>query len=282
MYHINIFIIITIIPFYIYSKAGILKDVPELGIIKADVKANMDLKINMHVDHNEKWRNYSFRIFNLDRDFTKSDKIKVLVIVNSFARDWANILLESEQKNNIELSYIPVTTPTDSLKSYQRLTFADYIFFSAINKDHLIKIAKNFEVDTSKVWNVGVKNFGLSNGVFYNKPRNSNYCIQRTSIKSGVFERNKLLKKQWGSKYIDLIALVIDYYGEVPVFTPDCKFISPDGDHLTQYGAIYFGELINRNPMVLPKTHCFPSSKSGNNGNSNAYLYQTSPQFSEM
>ena len=84
-------IVITIIvwalsfmaPVKIYLQAGIIRDVPELNIIKGE-------------SHRGMFAEYSDRIYSYDKDFVGHDKINVFVVGNSFARDWANVLLESE------------------------------------------------------------------------------------------------------------------------------------------------------------------------------------------
>ena len=63
-------------------------------------------------------------------------------------------------------------------------------------------------------------------------------------------ERNIVLQKQWGLKYINLIDMVIDNNNTMPVFTPECKFISQDCIHFTKSGAIYFAHLFEKNGLV--------------------------------
>ncbi|MEK7433226.1 MAG: acyltransferase [Cyanobacteriota bacterium] len=227
-----LFIISTFSSLYIYSKAGIIKDFSELDLTKDKHQRDMNIK-------------YNNRINDLDKDFTTNNKIKILAIGNSFARDWSNILLESKYGNFIEISYIPNINNSKNL--IKKLNQAKYIFFSETDKDYFDKIVPQFKIDSSKVWNIGTKNFGLQNGIFYNKKHDSDYCNQRTNIEKSFFEKNDLLKKQWGNKYIDLIGMIVDKNNTLPVFTPDCKFISEDCKHLTRNGAIYFAKLIENN-----------------------------------
>lgn len=68
----------------LYLHAGVVRDIPELDIDKNNVHRNM---------HAE----YVDRIYEYDVDFPKENgKINVMLIGNSFARDFGNILLESE------------------------------------------------------------------------------------------------------------------------------------------------------------------------------------------
>jgi hypothetical protein len=56
---------------------------------------------------------------------------------------------------------------------------------------------------------------------------------------------NDSLKIQWGNKYINLLEVIIDKEGKVPVFTPNCKFISHDCNHLIHSGAEYFAQKLD-------------------------------------
>lgn len=108
-------------------------------------------------------------------------------------------------------------------------------------------MTQRYDIDTTKVWIVGNKNFGTNNGIFYRRRGDNNYCTQRVNIRQQALKINNDLKSQWGNKYIDLIGMVIDENGKVPVFTDSCMFISQDTRHLTRAGAIYFARLIDHN-----------------------------------
>ena len=106
------FVLINGAAFALYIHAGVVRDVPELYVQMNNVHRNM---------HAE----YVDRIFTYDKDFPTADngKINVLVIGNSFARDWGNILLESEMSDKINLSYIY----NNDEKYTERIKQADYI-----------------------------------------------------------------------------------------------------------------------------------------------------------
>lgn len=227
----SVFLLTTSVSLYIYFRAGVVRDVPELDIVQSNVQRNMHT-------------NYNSRIYGLDRNFSENNKIKVLVIGDSFARDWANILLESKFKNNIEISYIvDVNNCRDSEERFRK---AKYIFFSAtiIEKQEYNVFIKKFNIKSANIWFVGTKNFGINNGFFYNKRHKPYYFAQRTFLAKGYKEQNEFMKKEWGNKYIDLIEKIIDKDGMVPVFTPDKKFISEDCRHLTHSGAVFYSLIL--------------------------------------
>ena len=231
----------TTLSLWIYFQAGVIRNVPELGISKATATRHM------HALYNERIRDY-------DVDFHSTGKIRTLVVGNSFARDWINVLLESAYANELEISYIENGMDYKTLR--QRASTADVIFFSATTLHDVNKA----EIDERKVWVIGTKNFGTNNGVFYNH-RGPDYYQQRTEMESGYADANQRMKREWGSRYIDYIAKVVDKDNRVPVFSPSGQFISQDCRHFTKSGAEYFAELLNSdlaaifNPAELHASH---------------------------
>lgn len=123
------------------------------------------------------------------------------------------------------------------------------------------------------IWVIGTKSFATSNGLQYNQPRDKNYCLQRPLPESAVVLANESMRDLAGDRYIDLLGRVTDSAGTVPVFTPNCKFISQDTRHLTRAGATYFAELFRteikaqilrargRTRATGPQTERDPSAK---------------------
>lgn len=231
-----LFTITTLFSLYIYWKGGVMKDVPELAISKSDAKRNIH-------------EYYNSRIYSYDKPFGNNpSQIKVLVIGNSFGRDWANILLESNFNRNIDLSYYD---PLDNLDSQSRIKDADIIFYSTATKEDVKKLG----IDEYKLFIVGTKNFGINSGYFYNYSGND-YFSQRTLMEDGYLAYNNKLKSEWGDRYIDLIGKIMDKNHTVPVFTPDNMFISQDCRHLTKAGARYFASLFeNELSSFFDKNH---------------------------
>lgn len=244
------FVFVTSSSFYVYAIGGVIRDVPELGIKKSSIETYnfFDKHNNINIQYNE-------RIKEKDIAFTPSTNKRVLVIGDSFARDFVNILLESPFKNQLEVSYCDHES-LDSRKSLQaRISKADYVFI-ATNRNFSRKIyydfyEKVYKIDLSKVWVVGIKDFGISNGFFYNQDPKSKSFQRTTRMKTGVLEMNNYMQDQWKSKYINLIDLVSDSEDKVLVYTPDNKFISQDTTHLTRFGAIYFSELLEESLKAI-------------------------------
>ena len=208
-----------------YLRAGVLRDVPELDIVAAHVQQGMHAA-------------YNHRIYEYDRSFPETDKVKVLVVGNSFSRDWSNVLLESNYAANIAISY--TDDPSSCPDFTQRAREADVVFYSETRRSTL-RLADDV---IAKLWVVGTKNFGVSNGAVYNH-QGGDYYAQRTRLDRRFLAQNEALKRDWSARYVDLLGKIMDGGETVPVFTPSRKFISQDCRHLTRAGAAYFAQLFD-------------------------------------
>jgi peptidoglycan/LPS O-acetylase OafA/YrhL len=129
---------------FIYSNAGLLKDIPELGLNKPEEFAIFQMqsvKTNLHISYNA-------RIYELNQEFAHTKKYQVLVIGNSFARDWSNVLLESSYGSDIEISYIYDLNNAGD-KIHEKVEAADVIFLSEANKSILNQLEKDYGVYTA-------------------------------------------------------------------------------------------------------------------------------------
>ena len=224
----GICVIITLIPAtLVYLNAGVVRDVPELNVQKGNVYKGM-------------FAEYCDRVYKYNRDFKDIRKIKVLVEGVSFGRDFANILLESEYADKIELSYIF----KHNVKYLNRYQDCDILFTFSNKKDVPDYVWKSISTKT-KVYGIGTKNFGTSNGIIYQKRNNNNYFLQEVEINSNYYLMNDIWKQEWGEFYIDFLSLSRGKNGGIRVFTDNNKFISQDCRHLTKEGAIWFAKVID-------------------------------------
>ncbi len=172
------FITVNAFALWIYRKGGIVRDIPELDILEG-------------VTNPMAFEQYTDRIYQYDHEFSQDiSKKKVLVIGNSFARDFANILLESPIKDSIQLSYhygikdCPIS----------RVSECDRIYFFGWKHDVPDFVWQNLKQGTD-VWGIGTKNHGTSNGFFYKYRHRSDYYSQRTTFREDFHIVNRLLKE---------------------------------------------------------------------------------------
>ena len=220
------FLIVNAFALWIYQKGGIVRDIPELDIREGETDP-------MVFEH------YTDRIYQYDHEFSQDNsKKKILVIGNSFARDFANILLESPLKDSIQLSYHYGIEDCPLSRIHQ----SDRIYFFGWKHEVPKVVWQNLRVG-SEIWGIGTKNHGTSNGLFYKKRHCPDYFAQRTTIRHDYLVVNQLLKEEWKDKYVDLLRLTLESDSTVPIFTQDCHFITYDGRHLTPFGTRYYAIL---------------------------------------
>ena len=222
--------ILLIIPSgWLYLHAGVVRNVPELGVYKNDVHRGM-------------FAEYCDRIYQYDKDFsTDSAKIKVLVEGVSFGRDFGNVLLESEYADYIELSYIYKWNKKDYS---ERVRKADLICTFSDKKLVPQYVWDNKRTDTN-IYGIGTKNFGGCLGSIFVHRNDDDYFRKTVRPVDGYFQLNEIWKEKWGENYIDFIQPVDMGDGTVRVFTPDHFYISADGGHLTQAGARWYARVLD-------------------------------------
>ena len=210
-----------------YQQGGVVRDVPELDIRKGKADPTA-------------FEHYTDRIYRYDREFSADNsKRKILVIGNSFARDFANILLESSICDSIQLSY---HYGIDNCP-LSRVRHSDRIYFFGWKHQVPDIVWKNLKSGTD-IWGIGTKNHGTSNGIFYKNRCRKDYLSQRTSILQDFYAVDRLMKQEWKDKYVDLLSLTMRDDSTVSVFTPDGHFITYDGKHLTPAGTRFYSELL--------------------------------------
>ena len=221
--------------FVCYKNSGVVRDVPELGIREDNIVGGM------HSQYND-------RVYSWDVEFVDDERTRVLVFGDSFGRDFANILSESTYADRMQISYIYISDVSVgvSMEKYQnRIQCAERIFFAPSANFDSIPQWLSAIADEEKIYIVGTKNFGNTNGIIYSKRNKPNYYEQTVRIDQSFISREASQKHQYGNRYISLLDAVMNDKGEVRVFTDDGKFISQDCRHLTQFGAQFYASVLD-------------------------------------
>lgn len=223
---------------FVYLREGVVRDVPELGIVNGEI-----------ADH----RYYVDRIYQLDKPF-ETAKPHWLIVGNSFGRDFANVVLESAISDSVEVSYV-FSLDYNKPQYSERFSTADRVFFCSLGATEetvrdveMVCLANGLRANDLIV--VGTKNFGDSNGQVYIKRNDPDYFSLRAKVSKDYLELNSRMKDKYGSRYLDLMGLVLDENGTVPVFTPNHLFICRDGRHFTKGGAVWYSRLITWDPYL--------------------------------
>lgn len=213
---------------YLYLHAGVVRDVPELNVVKGN-------------EHRGMFSEYCDRVYLYNEDFPDNGKKNVLVVNISFGRDFANVLLESSYKDSINLSYAYLWRYPEAI---ERAKNADYIFSFTSKEDVPAQVWENLK-GSAKVYGIGTKNYGYCNGACYAKRNDPSFYEMSNKIIPGYIQLNEEWKSSWEGNYIDLLGPALYPDGTVRIFTPDHKFIAQDCKHFTEAGAKWYASIIN-------------------------------------
>lgn len=224
-------ILISVLSLKWYKTQGAIRDIPELEVSLNDPSS---------------WepQEYNARITDLyEKPFPpRNGKKNVLVVGDSYARDWINVLLEGGAKD-INLSYSMDIAP-DLRKKIEQ---ADIIF-----------VANNASIDRyvdylpammqKKFYRVGHKAFGRGVGYAYNQARMSNdYSQFVVPVYDDINEDERI---EFQGMYINLMDSIRNSGGSINLFTADKRLITHDGIHLTRAGAKEFAKRLNINELI--------------------------------
>lgn len=213
---------------HIYLNGGIIKDVPELEFKQGEGFVGIAVS---YVDVPQKYS---------DRSFPSNGKANVLIIGNSFARDFCNILRESKYNNYLNYSYCSYGFPSN----IEIISKADYIF-SYMPQELLTDSIRMLLKYDCKIYGIGTKNFGNSNNQFYSHRWSNNYFYSTSVLPEEYKKANDVAKTHWGDSYIDLIEPAMVDSIHIRVFTPEHKYISQDCRHLTPAGAKWYASVLD-------------------------------------
>jgi peptidoglycan/LPS O-acetylase OafA/YrhL len=213
-------------------------------------------------DVRERHAAYNMRPLRLENvPFPDNGRTNVLVVGTSFARDFINAAEENGYFAGDNLSY---NTDWQALNCidlamlrtkpiYRLLADTDVLIFGAPSVDPVCWTDDETTLRTlgiGKFVVIGDKNFGWNlNAVLHLDPP-GRYAF-RTRVLRDVADNNARMAALVGpGQYVDLLALLADADGRVPVFTPDRKLITQDRQHLTQAGARYIGKVLFDHPLL--------------------------------
>ena len=236
-----LFIALNAFAGYIYLKAGVVRDVPELYI------STNDIHRGMHAE-------YVDRGYDYNKPFT-SNKKHWFVIGNSFGRDFVNVILESPVTDLVEISY---STDKQFRKESERFAKADRVFIATLglNEELVTEVevlcaANGLTRDQLII--VGEKNFGESNGQIYARRNTPDYFDQYIEVEDveRYIYKNRHFAGIYGNRFIDMMSMVTNEMNQVRVFTPDHHYMSADCRHLSKGGAKYYANSINWKKFLI-------------------------------
>lgn len=235
----------------------------------------------------EKYANYVKHRFNelsLAKFEPADNRIRLLVIGDSYGQDLVNMLSENSIIDEIQIStfYIPARCGNlfldfdfsnkiderhregcanirrrNNQTLLTRMREADIVWLASSWKlwqaELLPKSLENIKTLTdAKILILGRKNFGVINLNKLMKVPVERRQLLRNTVASWHLETNRVMKDSLPPEnFIDLHQIVCGDDNTCPLFVDDqLSLISYDGGHLTKSGARYVGERLLKHPVV--------------------------------
>ncbi len=186
----------------------------------------------------------------------RGGRTNVLVLGNSFARDFINMGVAAGQFDRHRISYsdsddcAPMTR-----EARANAVHADFVVIGSgidapLLRCAIRRIRELRGVTAARIIVLGVKNFGWHNDGVMLLPPERRYAYRAMPV-AYAREANALGRASLPPDiYVDMLGMLSDAEGRVAVFTPDRKFISQDNRHVTRAGARYVGSIIFRHPAL--------------------------------
>lgn len=208
-------------------------------VFNANVKVSeMDKRI-----YNERIRSYSKSQFNSD------SKQKILIIGNSFARDFTNLTLETFDTSNTEIIYTSknsiecIDDDIDQANLYSKANIIVYASDTEYSKKCITKNIEYANQFNKKIYYIGTKHFGHNLNWLArisSDERKNQYNIIDDSVINLDKKMSEIIPNE---NYISLLSPVLNS-NKIPITDNSGNMLSTDRTHLTKYGAIYFGEKV--------------------------------------
>lgn len=181
---------------------------------------------------------------------------KVMVVGDSFSSDFINMMRANNALQGIDLikpkyncfnyndidenAKLAILQSDFIVVSYRFLDLKSQLSCLKKKIDYLINHEKQFVI-------IGTKDFGYN----INAPLRRKLYSFRAQPSSQIKNFNKYLEKTVpANNFVDILSLLEDKNGRIPLFTEDRKLISYDRAHLTYNGAKFIGQKIFKHPNL--------------------------------
>lgn len=219
--------------FWVYKLSGLPERVPSIGL------------------GHERYIAYNERVFNYRKDsFSAGKSVKILVLGNSTGRDLVNVMIESGRFQSDEIVYrndIDLCDNAYEETPAKLLRAADAVVVSA-NWTYESKYSRlpleNTLLVGKPVILVGPKHFGYNLNAYIHIPISDRKDVRAALLEDTRTSDRKYSKLVSADHYVDLLKLMNDRFGGVPLFNENGAILSADRVHLTKAGAKFFSEFV--------------------------------------
>lgn len=182
--------------------------------------------------------------------FSGTKPYKVLIIGNSFGRDFVNMTRETFDLNNIELVYrddlTPCVYPYKNDLSARLFGDADVIVFASGDERRCVTEDVAFATSRSKgIYYIGKKHFGHNLNWLIRLDENGRRNQKNRLPAALLLEEREAVSQIPRDRYISLLGPIVEA-GAIPITDSEGRLLSTDREHLTKFGAAFFGERVLR------------------------------------
>ena len=195
--------------------------------------------------------------------FTDPSRPNMLVIGNSFARDFLNAAYENNRLQGYETVFIHISTRGELSCKGEPAKLTEEARTLIAEADLLVCVMPMFDAgcwneDTAmfralgakRIVAIGTKNFGW----------NPNALLATRGDARRSF-RARVMPEDWETnerdrrlippgEFVDILTTLADDAGTVPLLSPEGLLLSEDGEHLTRAGAVHLGRLMFAQPAL--------------------------------
>ncbi len=181
----------------------------------------------------------------------------LLVLGNSFARDFVNMAIDGGGVAPGRIGYQHAgecARGPDAVLAEQARRASVIVLASGAGVASVrclrAGVAALRRTTEAHVLVLGTKGFGWNNNAVMRLPPERRYAYRALPVEDVLADSAAGRQVFDAATYIDLLAMIEDPEGRVPVFTPDRRFISQDRKHLTPAGARWLGGIVFADPRL--------------------------------
>jgi peptidoglycan/LPS O-acetylase OafA/YrhL len=196
-------------------------------------------------------RFYNERVFQFRKDkFSSQGKVRLLVVGNSFGRDFVNMTTETFNVKDIEIVYRDDLSecifPYKNALSEALFGSADLIVFATdggYRKDCITVDIRFVQAHGKNIFYIGTKSFGRNLNWILRLPsdqRRNQYNLLPEALVAGDHRMSLDVPAE---NFVSLLAPT-EKDGRIPITDDLGRVLSTDRVHVTKFGAIFFGQRV--------------------------------------
>jgi peptidoglycan/LPS O-acetylase OafA/YrhL len=195
-------------------------------------------------------RIYNERVFQKKKDsFPSDNKLKLLVVGNSFGRDFVNMTTETFNVENVDIVYrddlSECIVPFENKIAEKLYDGADVVVFasSEFTEGCLVDNLRFTHERNKDLFYIGTKNFGYNeNWIIRLQPKDRSNQWNQVLNDSLELEakESRIVPRE---NFISLLKPVMKD-GHIPITDSEGRLLSIDRAHITRFGAIFFGQKV--------------------------------------